>query len=103
MNDDIEKQVYAEKKYKGKIRALLLVFTIAALVGLAGLAAVLYAFHLDPDTNIVETVHQGCPHTGCGDPHAKASYGSWEVGVSGLVYVAYLCLAGFFAGVATER
>ena len=102
--DPIEKQVYEEQKYKGKIRAFLAVFFIAALVGLAGLAAVLYAFHLDPDVVASEAAHLTCPHPECANnPHVTTSYGSTEVGVAGAVYVVYLCLAGFCAGIVTDR
>lgn len=105
----LEDQVYAETKYMRRIKAFLLVFIMAGLLGLGGLAVVLYAFHLDPDTVTVATevthLRQGCPHSECAESHTavSTSYGSWEVGVSGILYLIYLCAAGIGSGVLTEK
>lgn len=97
-----EDEIYANRKYWRRIKAFLAVFIVAGLIGLGGLSAVLYAFHLDPDVELTERTitHDGCPHTTCvrsSHQRMDVTYGSGEVAWSGIFFLAYLCGAGFCA------
>ena len=99
-----EKQIYENQRYWRKFKALFLIMIVGGGLGLGGLVAVLYAFHLDPDTiSAVAEINHACIH--CPDTHqiTETSYASHEVAWSGVFYVAYLCVVGIFAGVMTDR
>lgn len=99
---DTEKEIYESRKYWRKVKAFLAVFLVTGLIGLGGLGAVLYAFHLDPDVEVsIETIVHACPHVEClkSHPNVDVSYGSTEVAWSGVFFLAYLCAAGLCSGI----
>ncbi len=100
-----EEEIYESKKYWRKVKAFLAVFLVAGLIGFGGLSAVLYAFHLDPDTEMeTAEVRHLCGHEECKPhPRAEVTYGSAEIAWSGIVFVIYLAATGFWAGVVTDR
>jgi len=98
-----EKLIYEGRRYWRRFKALLAIMLASGFLGLAGLLAVLYAFHLDPDTvSTVAEMNHACVH--CPDTHlvTVTSYASSEIAWSGILYVLYLCVTGFFAGVFTD-
>jgi hypothetical protein len=100
-----EDEIYKSKQYWRPVKAFIAVFLVAGVVGAVGLASVLYAFHLSPDTvtAVVETTHY-CPHPGC-EPHLKPidGYGAYEVVWAGIFFSVYLVFAGWGAARISDR